>query len=206
MIEFKAWPKTPRFYRDITITEKIDGTNAGIQIVNVNEATEVSDSDAEFYYMDVDGNEYLVAPQSRKRLINLQNDNAGFARWVSENAFSLIEDLGEGIHFGEWWGRGINRNYGLDHRRFSLFNTTKWAGHEFATPNVESVPVLYEGPFDEMEINNVLADLGCYGSEAAPGFRNPEGICIYHHALNGVFKVTLEDDEHPKSKVKLPWP
>lgn len=32
MIEFKAWPKIPRLFRDVIITEKIDGTNAAIHI------------------------------------------------------------------------------------------------------------------------------------------------------------------------------
>ena len=33
-IEFKEWPKTPRLLRNITITEKIDGTNAAIGIAS----------------------------------------------------------------------------------------------------------------------------------------------------------------------------
>jgi hypothetical protein len=28
-VEFQAWPKTPRLFRGIVITEKIDGNDAG---------------------------------------------------------------------------------------------------------------------------------------------------------------------------------
>jgi hypothetical protein len=32
MAEFIAWPKTQRLFRDIIVSEKIDGTNAAIHI------------------------------------------------------------------------------------------------------------------------------------------------------------------------------
>src|ERR1700744_5037408 len=94
--EFKPWPKTPRYFRDITITEKIDGTNAAIGI------------------QPVAGSDYpMVYAQSRKRIITKDDDNYGFARWVYDNCETLVEDLGYGLHFGEWWGKGIQRSYGL---------------------------------------------------------------------------------------------
>ena len=31
-----------------------------------------------------------------------------------------------GRHFGEWWGSGIQRGYGLDEKTFSLFNAYRW--------------------------------------------------------------------------------
>ena len=37
------------------------------------------------------------------------------------------------------------------------------------------------------------------GSSAAPGFKQPEGIIIYHTAGNLLFKVTLVGDEKPKT-------
>lgn len=63
--EFREWPKTPRLYRDVAITEKIDGTNAAIH---------------------VDGESGRVAAQSRRRLITPDDDNYGFAGWVRRNA------------------------------------------------------------------------------------------------------------------------
>jgi hypothetical protein len=176
---FQPWPKLPRLNREIIVTEKIDGTNAAIQF-------------------DEDGN---WATQSRKRLITpgKDTDNYGFAAWVEENHEDLFIDLGPGIHFGEWWGKGILRNYGLDHRRFSLFNTSRWAGVNFITPKVRTVPVLYRGPNRTAEITLVGLMLRMNGSVAMPGFDKPEGIVVFHTAANQMFKVTLEDDENPKS-------
>ena len=51
----------------------------------------------------------------------------GFARWVETNRERLITLLGPGLHFGEWWGSGIQRGYGLTKgdKRFSLFNVER---------------------------------------------------------------------------------
>jgi hypothetical protein len=127
MTEFKPWPKIARLNRDITITEKIDGTNAAVIVTEEGE----------------------VAAQSRTRIITPDADNFGFARWVAEHAETLVDLLGPGRHFGEWWGQGIQRRYGLTEKRFSLFNTARYGEHDFATfPQVGIVPVLYCGPFD----------------------------------------------------------
>lgn len=182
-IEFKAWPKIARLNRDITITEKIDGTNAAIIV------SETGD----------------VGAQSRNRLITPDSDNFGFARWVQNHAPKLADLLGPGHHFGEWWGAGIQRAYGLSGeggKRFSLFNTSRWADeHGLLSWDVYGlgvVPVLYEGPFCEGAILDALARLRGLGSVVEPGFQKPEGIVIYHHAANQMFKVTLEGDEAPK--------
>jgi hypothetical protein len=182
--EFVSWGKIPRLNRDIVITEKIDGTNAAIGVLD-------------------DGTVYA---QSRKKIITPEADNAGFARWVSDNDEFLRTALGPGLHFGEWWGQGIQRRYGLDHKRFSLFNTARWndflsVDEDFSYEDsigLHVVPTLYAGPFSEYEIGNALATLDNLGSQAAPGFLDPEGIIIFHTAANSMFKVTLKDDEKPK--------
>lgn len=182
MAEFRAWPKIARLNRDVIITEKIDGTNA---CVIIEQGT----------------NDIVVTAQSRSRIITPEQDNYGFAKWVEANREALIADLGFGYHYGEWWGQGIQRKYGLDSRRFSLFNTTRWEGAEFTTPNLHVVPVLYKGPFDTWDVEDVLDSLKYdTGSVASPGFMKPEGIVIYHTASNTLFKVTCENDSEPKSK------
>lgn len=177
---FQTWGKIPRLNRDIVITEKIDGSNAAIGVLD-------------------DGTVYA---QSRKRLITPQEDNAGFARWVADNEDVLRSSLGYGLHFGEWWGRGIQRNYGQTEKFFSLFNTARWGDLHESSPlwgiNVRSVPVLYEGPFDQEIISGTLKMLALVGSIAAPGFADPEGIIIFHTAANSMWKVTVKDDEKPK--------
>lgn len=178
MTEFVAWPKTPRYYRDIVITEKIDGTNACV----------------------VFGENLELTVQSRKRIITPDDDNYGFSRWAHDNQDTLFADLGFGRHYGEWWGSGIQRGYGLKEKRFSLFNTKKWADAEFTTPNLGVVPVLYEGEHKASAIASALGGLMHDGSIAAPGYMNPEGICIYHTASGQVYKITLENDEQPKGQ------
>ena len=179
-IQFEAWPKIARLNRDILITEKIDGTNAAVIITD-------------------DGR---IAAQSRTRLITHEADNFGFARWVRENEDALISALGPGRHFGEWWGSGIQRGYGLPkgEKRFSLFNAPRWSDVDLWTllPGLGVVPILYEGPFSQLVINSTVNNLRSYGSIAAPGFMKPEGIVVWHTAARTSFKVTLENDESPK--------
>ena len=147
MIEFQAWPKTPRLFRDIVITEKIDGTNAAVII---SECASYVDSVAPpaSANVEIDGRRFHVGAQSRKRLITPGDDNFGFAAWVAENADALARLLGPGYHFGEWWGSGIQRGYGLakGEKRFSLFNVARYADADLSeVPGLGVVPVLYTG-------------------------------------------------------------
>lgn len=181
-IEFRAWPKTPRLFRDIVVTEKIDGTNAAVIVTE-------------------DGR---VAAQSRKRLITPESDNAGFARWVQDNSDALVELLGPGYHYGEWWGSKIQRGYGLTggEKRFSLFNTHRHEGIEEESGGLlRTVPVLYIGAFSEGAILTELDELRSGGSVAEPGYMNPEGIITFHSASGQVYKTLIERDELPKGAV-----
>lgn len=173
-MEFEAFDKIARFNRDIVITEKIDGTNAQIAV----------------------GEDGSIRAGSRSRWITPEDDNYGFARWVAEHADSLRE-LGPGRHFGEWWGQGVQRNYSQTRKRFSLFNTGRWADERPTCCDV--VPILYQGPFQYSEIMKALKRLERDGSVAAPGFMKPEGIVIWHTAARQLFKITLEKDSEPKS-------
>lgn len=204
MIEFKAWPKTPRLFRDVVITEKIDGTNAAIIIDEISEDGTAVPGGAPIVQSPIDGKSYTVGAQSRKRLITPASDNFGFARWVYDNAAELVK-LGPGHHYGEWWGSGIQRAYGYKNgeRFFSLFNTERWDGN-VNFPYIEGlglVPVIYRGPFSQEVIENCLAVLRLYGScvdfEAWP---NPEGICIFHTQSRQVYKVLLENDKISKTE------
>jgi hypothetical protein len=153
MKPFVGFPKMARLSREVVVTEKIDGTNACV-------------------FISEDG-EFLVG--SRTRWITPEQDNHGFAAWAYANKDDLLL-LGPGTHFGEWWGSGIQRGYGLQkgEKRFSLFNTLRWClyGHEpLTTPTLDPrvtrtqemlpeccglVPVLHRGIFDTAVIENVL--------------------------------------------------
>lgn len=187
-MDFKAFPKMARLNRDIIVTEKIDGTNAQIYI---DDATIADGAIAE-----VDG--WGIWAGSRTRWITPEQDNFGFAAWVVANAQELVK-LGEGQHFGEWWGKGIQRGYGLDERRFSLFNTSRWSDDNVRPACCHVVPVLYDGPFDQGQINDQLTILRSDGSAAAEGFMDPEGVVVFHTAANTGFKVTCKDDNKPKT-------
>lgn len=178
---FEGFPKMARLSRDCVITEKIDGTNAQI-------------------YIDLLTNEFKVG--SRTRWITPDNDNHGFARWAYEHKDELMSGLGEGRHFGEWWGSGIQRGYGLKEKRFSLFNTHRWSDDAVRPKCCHVVPVLYEGIFDSSMIEGVIYSLELFGSSASPKFMNPEGIVIFHTAGGYLFKKTIKDDEKPKSMIK----
>jgi len=206
-MEFPAFGAIPRLHRDITITEKIDGTNGLMFVYEPSEDTENVPSIGRMSIPGTDefpGGHYLVAAGSRSRWITPEQDNHGFARWVAENAENLVVDLGPGTHYGEWWGSGIQRGYGLPkgEKRFSLFNSYRWApvAADFITPGLDVVPVLAFGEGRNLNslVETTLDTLREDGSVAAPGFMRPEGVIIYHRALNGYFKVTMVNDDRPK--------
>ena len=194
---FTAFPKMARLQREVIVTEKIDGTNAQV-------------------YISEDGK---MRFGSRTRWITPGDDNSGFARWATDHKDELMQ-LGPGRHFGEWWGRGIQRDYGLEERRFSLFNVSRWCLHNEtpkAIPTADPrnvklqdmlpacchlVPILWQGLFSTAEATIQLWELGQTGSKAAPGFMHPEGIVVFHVAGNVGFKMTLDNDGVPKSSLK----
>jgi RNA ligase len=179
---FTAWPKIARLRRECVVTEKIDGTNAAIGVT------------AEGVYA-----------QSRTRIITPKDDNFGFAAWVAQNSDLLASTLGLGLHFGEWWGAGIQRGYGLKEKRFSLFNTSVWNLANLAPAagiGVSVVPTLYTGIFSTTNVETLVRTLAQFGSQAAPGFMKPEGVVIWHEAARISFKQTIEKDEAPKGKAE----
>lgn len=191
-VEFK---KIPRLSRDIVITEKIDGTNGVIFI---------------------DSNKEIFAG-SRNRWLwgsiqnEIHNDNHGFANWVRSNKEGLLQ-LGPGFHYGEWMGKGIQRGYGLEEKRFYLFNVHKWAKlseqnnvlrnkkQQWCPECCHVVPILYSGIMDINIIRIQLELLQNCGSIAIPGFMKPEGVVIFHTASGQLFKKTIENDEKGKEQ------
>jgi len=59
--------------------------------------------------------------------------------------------------------------------------------------------VLWEGLFDNLQVQTHIDQLQNEGSAAAPGFMKPEGIVIFHPASGRAFKKTVEKDEQHKS-------
>lgn len=197
MSEFMAFPKIARFSREIVVTEKIDGTNGQVFI----RPGDGSSEDFAFGFdtqVEIDGVSHLMRAGSKNRWLTTTDDNYGFARWVYQNAHTLA-NLGPGRHFGEWWGQGIQRNYGLREKRFSLFNVRKWTDTCPACCHV--VPVLARFvAADGLNTEPLMRDLLDNGSRASPGYMNPEGIIIFHAASNTLFKKTFDGDAEGKDR------
>jgi hypothetical protein len=206
MYEFKPFGKIPRLNRQITVTEKIDGTNG---LIDIRLAGPETDSVSPFEHgvdtsIFVEGLEAYIRAGSRNRWLPTgatpeNADNFGFGAWVSANAHDLAL-LGVGAHYGEWWGAGIGRKYGQDRKRFSLFNTHIWRDGRRPRPECcECVPVLAEGLLDP---NVALEKLRREGSVAVPGWMNPEGIIVWHSATRSFTKATCKNDEQRKGEVE----
>jgi hypothetical protein len=181
MTEFKAWPKIPRIKGlPVVITEKVDGTNACVI---------------------VEGGK-VVGCQSRNNLLAHNNtgeltivqDNMGFAQWVVGNQASLVE-LGDGYHYGEWAGPGIQNNpHKLETKKFFLFNTGRWNNEN--KPHVcDVVPVLHRGKWDADDIDSLMhwLDQGFNAGQLCTDYA--EGIIIYFESLNTYAKHTLKSPE-----------
>jgi hypothetical protein len=176
IVEFQKFPKIPRLSRPCVVTEKIDGTNAQICLTEAGQ----------------------MFVGSRNRWLTQDTDNYGFCRWAVDH-YDELKQLGPGRHYGEWWGQGINRAYGLTERRFSLFNTHRW----LLTPPpacCSIVPVLWTGNFDELDVDGIMADLVRNGSTAVPGYHAPEGIVVYHSVSRTLFKKTFDNDPTGKGE------
>lgn len=184
---FEAFPKLGRISKMAVVTEKIDGTNAQIHIVPI---ADLDGNDESPVIATVDG--HCIYAGSRNRYLTIHDDNFGFANWVYQNREDLIK-LGEGRHFGEWWGSGIGpRKYPIEGRRFSLFNTARWNDNNPNRPSCcHVVPVVGNYTLDTLDDAMLL--LKEKGSFAVPGFMNPEGIVVYNDRT--LYKKTFEFDK-----------
>lgn len=179
---YPAFKKIPRLSRECVITEKIDGTNGLIYIPDPSTFDYQVPS-----WLSVGGLPLVIG--SRNRWLSEESDNFGFFKWCKENAEQLIT-LGPGYHYGEWWGPGIQRGYGIVEKRFSLFHCN------VPPPScVSVVPILYKGPFSTIAVEETLTALAATGSIASPGFMRPEGVVVYHTGSGNSYKKTFEGDK-----------
>lgn len=206
-LEFESWGKTPRWANEtMTITEKIDGTNACIVILPFEQGygENIERGEAILVRDPVREDDVVFATQSRKKFIwpGKQSDNAGFAAWAWENAVDIVGDLGYGKHYGEWWGRSIQRGYDQDTKRFSLFNPWRYSedgDRLFTVEGMGTVPILYSGAASEEAVTSSLFYLEMEGSVAAPGYMNPEGVIVSYKLAQRSYKAFVNDDGIPKS-------
>lgn len=173
-MEFQAWPKIPRHTGfNVIISEKIDGTNA---CINVGKDLKIQ------------------SVQSRTRLIDIHNDNFGFANWVVANKEVLESFLGEGRHYGEWAGPGIQNNpLKLTQKTFFLFNTHRWEDKSrILHPQVTVVDRLFIGTYYEGLFAEMMDNLW---SVRQIDDQLPEGIIIYWPQTRTMEKMTYANSE-----------
>lgn len=170
-MEFKHYPKIPRSINETyTITEKIDGTNGCVVISD-------------------DG---VIHAQSRNRIITPEDDNMGFAAWVHEHQDEL-QLLGPGYHYGEWWGKGIQRRYFENDKVFSLF--AWWLDPASVPGCCRLVPVIAQ------TIEDATRRLKEEGSVASPGFLDPEGFVVTSNLHRKIlYKVILSEGDKRGSR------
>lgn len=202
--EFKSYPKIPRLGKlRWSITEKLDGTNGIVHIVPFDNKTVAMSSGA---IAIVNG--YAVFAGSRTRWLKpgKGTDNFNFADFVLENAEYLVKWLGEGTHYGEWWGRGIQRTYNLAWRHFTLFNPFRYQHLPTAIDQVRNnellgtVPLLYSGDgLDDLSqsIEMSKEQMYSFGSKACT-FDRPEGfvVCLG----DKLHKVIIHDGPKDESR------
>jgi hypothetical protein len=173
--EYEKFPKIRRLDTVcVRITEKIDGTN-GLVVVPEDPSLPLI----------VGSRNRVITPISVSG--NKASDNFGFAQFVLENE-KAFRDLGPGKHYGEWYGQGIGRTYGLSERRFALFNTQRPLPEGSI---LTQVPLLYIRQLNGglAGLQSVMEALQVTGSKAVPGYMQPEGIVVTVDNVN--YKVVF---------------
>jgi len=186
--DFAKWPSIQRMSSEICwITEKIDGTN-GVIFVPDDPDKPVLAGSRERWLTNEDG----TPPIKGK-------DNFGFAEWVNDRVNSL-RTLGQGYHYGEFHGAGIQRKYDLKDKRWASFEY--WRS-DIQIHDVCVVPVLYTGEPVSGIIDDVVAQLRMCGSVLYPGFMKPEGVVMtFKEMRSAKFKRLCENDKIHKWQQK----
>lgn len=211
---FKEFPKIARLHNgNIVVTEKIDGTNAQIYIEKSPGMEPLAALEGAWCIQAKhtgDEFNYQMLVGSRNRWLFERQDNFGFWKWANDNARELMLGLGEGRHFGEWWGKGIQRGYGQREKTFSLFNVGRWydprmdnkieaedSEYPHAIPSIgglSTVPVLYYGPWFGRAADPVaeaMRRLEYSGSTLDPA-TPAEGVVVFHEASRQYFKAPFD--------------
>ncbi len=184
--DFKSFGKIENINKfEFSITQKLHGTNAQIHIWKQNGL-------------------YQIKAACRTRYLTEQDDNYGFCKFVLANEDAIVNALGEGRHYGEWCGPGINSGEGLKEKGLYLFNWARWSDKNLP-PRFYTVPLLYEGRELNLEsINLIMDNLKANGSKLVSGYMHPEGIVIN---IGGVFYKQVfnpEETKWTKRKEKKP--
>jgi hypothetical protein len=218
--QFKEWPKIPRLRGPMVVTEKVDGNPAQVTIRLLGKGdTWMLRTDLDTVVTIDNADSFAVRAGARRRWVAPgREDVFGFAQWTRGHARQLVEQLGVGRHYGEWYGAGIQRTYGLDHRRWALFNTKRWMTNRSVLADpiialqregvaVDVVPILYAGQWSSQAVEECLEDLRVHGSLlAASSGWSAEGVVVYHATSHHLYKVHLSHEPVPQVPVDAAGP
>lgn len=189
MSEFKSWREIEKFQGvHVQITEKLNGTNGVILIEEENGVLKAT-------------------PGSRTRFLDPVHgsDNYGFGAFVKANEQEICEKLGQGYHYGEWIGPGINGGgYDLKEKHFVLFDRRRNPPEKPLPPRFGVVPLLYDGVFTDAIVETVLEDLKKSGSKYSPGYMAVEGIVLFFPQFGVMKKKVFTAEETAWKKAKQP--
>lgn len=163
--ESPGYPKTGRLTGPWRVTEKIDGTNAVIRV-----------------------EPGLIRFGSRNRWLTREQDNHGFCAWGERHQAWLANVLGDGTHYGEWYGSRIQRGYGMTTRTLALFDVSRYEerlANAIDNPGLTLVPVLQDECTDPTEW------LRCGGMPSLLGSSPMEGVVLHHHRVRLALKVVF---------------
>ncbi len=206
--DFIPYGKTARLHRNAVISEKLNGTNASVFFVPLEEGETTRDHpNARAFLHD----KIAVYAQSRNRMLVPGEDNAGFGAWVEKHALEIFAVLGVGRFWGEWYGPGVQKNpHDVEHKRFALFEVQRAPIRALSeTPllfedgtQLEGVPILYQGKFSGSAVDDALIRLGQHGTQVNGASENgrPEGIIVYLSEIQTRLKVLLEADHLSKTE------
>ena len=189
------------------ISEKVDGTNG---LIEINEVFPVGEP-----------KEIQIRFGSRNRYITFNNDNADFAnffrhyeaRFKDVAADIILKELevsGETLTecqeqyplriYGEWFGSGIQRGYGLKDKFFMPFSTF-YAEKliEYQVPNIVKPNIMYTGKFNKLTADMCMNTLAIHGSGIIKDYKRPEGIVIHFPKYNFRLKQTFEGSKWEQS-------
>lgn len=185
--DFAKWPSIQRLSSETCwITEKVDGTN-GVIFVPEDPTQPVLAGSRERWLTQEDGQ-----PAEKRK------DNFNFSAWVYDRRESLRR-LGPGYHYGEFYGAGIQRRYGLTGKRWASFEYWR---DDIQIQDVDVVPVLYTGELTAGLLDEYIDHLKTQGSVIVPGWMQPEGIVLtFKNMKSAKFKKLCENDKIHKSQV-----
>lgn len=184
--DFFKYPKIPRYENQLfTISEKIDGSNG---LVHIDKDTGHISAGCRTRWLVNDGSKSW--------------DNQGFGQWVLDHS-SELKALGSGYHYGEWYGKSINRNYGLPSQKFMLFHSERYEDIELPLC-VELETIIHSDIMpDDLDMYKTYYSkvMVANGSYHVPDFKQPEGLVIRNQLTNGLMKVIIpEFEDKPKRR------